>query len=84
MLAELKKELSEAAGIPAVSLPDDVPLGQIGITSFQVVSAYMALERTLDMTFKCSEIPNAFTSTIAELAWSIAAIAVSNGTAADI
>ncbi len=74
ILTELKKALSEVTEIPVDSLKDDAPIEQQGISSFQVITAYVSLERELDITFQGDQMPNASTATIAELAKSVEAI----------
>ncbi|MEV0174414.1 phosphopantetheine-binding protein [Streptomyces sp. NPDC050803] len=68
MLSVLKKALSEAAEVPVESLQDDVAIEQQGITSFQLVTAYVWLEHELDISFQGDQMPYSTTSTIAELA----------------
>ncbi|MET9546467.1 MULTISPECIES: phosphopantetheine-binding protein [unclassified Streptomyces] len=77
MVTELKKALSEAAEVPVESLKDDVALAEQGISSFQVVTAYVWLERELDISFQGDQLPDASTATIEEVAKSIEAIRTS-------
>jgi acyl carrier protein len=77
MLSVLKKALSEASEIPVESLQDDVAIEQQGITSFQLVTAYVWLENELGISFQGDQMPYSTTSTIAELAKVVEAIHIS-------
>ncbi|KPI03554.1 hypothetical protein OK074_4921 [Actinobacteria bacterium OK074] len=68
MVSVLKKALSEASEIPVESLQDDAALEQQGISSFQLVTAYVWLENELDISFQGDQMPYSTTVTIAELA----------------
>jgi acyl carrier protein len=77
MVTELKKALTEVTEIPVESLKDDVSLEQQGISSFQVITAYVSLERELNISFEGDQLPDIATATIEELGKSIQAIYVS-------
>ncbi|WP_329563591.1 acyl carrier protein [Kitasatospora sp. NBC_01266] len=74
ILAEVVKALSEASDLPVAELPADASLESLGLSSIHVMSAYVSLERVLDISFTGGDLRYAPTDTVRELAAAIGGI----------
>jgi acyl carrier protein len=74
ILAEVRNALADASDIPVESLREDVPLESLGLTSIHVMTAYVLLERALDISFVGGDLNYAPSNTIGGVADAIESV----------